>query len=78
MLVRYGDGKTKFGTGVSIELSGDEVATAIYAWLVANKVHLDGPRTVYINNELCTSGEVYIDPCGFVIKDGNRFNGRGA
>jgi len=77
VIVKFGEGKTKFGTGVSIELTGDEVATAIDAYLVAHKVYVSGPRTIFVNKELCTSGGVYIDPCGFVIKDGKRFNGRG-
>lgn len=60
---------------VSIQLTGDEVATAIDAWLVAHGVHVSGPRTVFVNNELCTSGEVYVDPSGFVIKGGKKYAG---
>jgi hypothetical protein len=32
MNVRYGDGTIKYGPGVTIELSGDEVAIAIESW----------------------------------------------
>ena len=78
MQVKYGKGTTQFGPGVSIELSGDEVATAIDAWLVAHGVHVQGPRTVTINGDLCTDGHVYVDPSGFVIADGSKFSGRGA
>lgn len=42
MKVRIGEGKTKYGPGVTIDLSGDEVATAIVAWLVASVQSLDG------------------------------------
>lgn len=38
MNVRYGSGTTEYGPGVSIELSGDEVATATDAYLVARGV----------------------------------------
>jgi hypothetical protein len=77
MNVRFGDGKTEYGPGVSIELTGDEVATAISAYLVAHGVHVSGPRTVTVNGELCEEGEVYVDPSGFAVADGKRFTGRG-
>lgn len=77
MIVRYGKGRTEYGPGVSVELSGDEVATAIDAYLVAHSVVVCGPRTVTVNGELCQSGHVYVDPSGFVIDDGVKFDGRG-
>lgn len=77
MEVRYGDGKTEYGPGVSIELTGDEVATAIDAYLVAHGVYVSGPRTISVNGDLCDDGQVYVDPSGFVIANGKRFSGRG-
>lgn len=77
MQVKYGDGKTEFGPGVSIEMTGDEVATAVDAWLVAHGIHVSGPRTVTINGVLCDNGLVYVDPSGAVVEDGRRFSGRG-
>lgn len=77
MKVKYGHGTTEYGPGVSIELTGDEVATAIDAYLVAHGIHVDGPRTIRVNGELCKSGRVYVDPSGFVIADGEKFDGRG-
>jgi hypothetical protein len=77
MIVKHGNGRTHFGPGVSIELTGDEVATAIAAWLVAHGVHVSGPRTVHVNGELCESGHVYVDPSGFVITEGEKISGRG-
>ena len=77
MIVKYGQGRTEYGPGVSIELTGDEVATAIDAWLVAHYVHVSGARTIFVNGELCKSGHVYVDPSGFVIADGNKLSGRG-
>jgi hypothetical protein len=77
MEVKFGDGPTKFGPGVAIQMTGDEVATAIVAWLVAHGVYVDGPRTVTVNGALCDSGEIYVDPSGFVIVGGERFSGRG-
>lgn len=78
MKVEYGDGKTKYGPGVNVALSGEEVARAISAYLVSHGVHVDGPRTITVNGGLCEFGRVYVDPSGFVIsKKGKKFNGRG-
>lgn len=77
MEVKFGSGTAAFGPGVTIEMTGDEVAVAIIAWLVAHGVHIDGPRTVRVNGELCDVGAVYVDPSGTVVSDGVRFSGRG-
>jgi len=77
MNIRYGDGPTQFGPGVSIELDGDEVAIAIDAYLVAHNVHVFGPRTITVNGELCQEGEIYVDPSGFVITEGKKMSGQG-
>lgn len=77
MKVRHGDGKTVFGPGVVIELTGDEVALAIDAYLVAHGIHVSGARTVTVNEERCDAGEVYVDPSGFVVFEGRRISGRG-
>lgn len=78
MEITYGKGATKYGPGVSINLSGDEVSTAISAYLVAHEVHVDGPRTITVNGELCSSGHIYVDPSGRVIAEGVEISGRGA
>lgn len=78
MEIKHGKGMTQYGPGVSIELTGDEVATAIDAWLVAHGVHVSGPRTITVNGELCNDGEVYVDPSGFVIAGDEKVSGRGA
>jgi hypothetical protein len=75
--VEHGDGKTGFGPGVTIDLTGDEVATAIDAYLVAHGVHVSGPRTITVNGDLCHAGFVYVDPSGFVVANGKRLDGRG-
>lgn len=77
MRVEHGDGPTEFGPGVNIELTGDEVAVAIDAYLVAHGVHIRGPRTITVNGALCESGQIYIDPSGFVVAGGERYSGRG-
>ena len=78
MKISYGNGSTEYGPGVNIQLTGDEVAIAIAAWLVAHGVHVDGARTVTVNGELCEFGRVYVDPSGFVITpEGQKFSGRG-
>ena len=78
MKVELGKGRTQYGPGVSIDLTGDEVATAIAAYLVAHDCHVRGPRTITVNGELCDVGHIYVDPSGFVVSAGKQFNGRGA
>lgn len=79
MNIKYGNGPTQYGPGVNIELTGDEVAAAILAYLVARGVHVSGPRSVVVNGHLCATGRVYVDPEGFVIgPEGEKFPGRGA
>lgn len=78
MNVKYGNGTTEYGPGVSVDLDGVEVATAIDAYLVAHGIHVAGPRTITVNGELCKVGRVYVDPSGFVIRNGVKFSGRGA
>lgn len=77
MIIKQGEGKTQWGPGVNIELTGNEVAVAIIAYLYAHGVYVDGPRTVTVNGELCESGRIYVDPSGFVIADGQKLSGRG-
>lgn len=77
MDVSYGEGKTKYGPGISIDLSGDEVALAIDTYLTAHNIHTFGPRTVTVNGALCESGRVYVDPSGFVMDNGEKMDGRG-
>ena len=64
MNITYGEGKTKYGPGVAITLTGEEVARAITTWLTANKVDIQGPRTVSVNGEMCVTGSIYVDPSG--------------
>ena len=78
MTIHHGNSPSQYGPGVSIELDGDEVATAIDAYLVAHGVHVSGARTITVNDELCRYGEVYVDPSGFVMTpEGTRMTGRG-
>lgn len=77
MKITHGNSKTEFGPGVDIDLTGDEVATAISSWLVAHGVHVEGARTITVNGELCEHGNVYVDPSGFVIHEGIKIDGRG-
>lgn len=77
MKIKPGKGTTQDGPGVSIELTGDEVAAAIEAWIAAQGVQVSGPRTVTVSGELCASGHVYADPSGFVITEGQTVCGCG-
>ena len=77
MKVRFGKGKTEYGPGVEINLTGDEVATAIDAYLVSHNIYVFGPRTITVNGELCDKGMVYVDPSGFAMAKGKRYCGNG-
>lgn len=77
MTIKHGPGQSIYGPGVLIELSGDEVATAIDAYLVAHRVGVRGPRTVTVNGDLCQSGQVYVDPSGLVAQGKDLWQGRG-
>lgn len=76
MNITAGKGTTKFGPGIDIELTGDEVATAINAYLTAHNVYVFGPRTISVNGELIESANVYIDPSGYTIYHGDKISGR--
>jgi hypothetical protein len=77
MNIEYGNGKTEFGPGVEISLTGDEVALAIRAFLVARNIFIVGPSTTSVNGELIEDGSIYVDPSGKAIADGVEFSGRG-
>lgn len=77
MKIKQGNGTTQYGPGIEITLTGDEVARAIDAYLVAKGVTVRGSRTITVNGELCDSGRIYVDPSGFVIdRLGNKIDGR--
>lgn len=78
MNIKLGKGKTIYGTGVDIELSGKEVATAIMTYLTAHGIYVSGARTIFVNGNVCETGKVYVDPSGFAIgADGKRYDGCG-
>jgi hypothetical protein len=77
MNIQFGKGVTKFGPGVEINLTGDEVARAIMTYLTAHSVYISGAATITVNGELCEVGEVYVDPSGKVVADGVGWDGRG-
>ena len=76
MNINKGYGTTEYGPGVSITLSGEEIATAIQSYLVAHQIHVSGPHTITVNGDLCIHGQVYVDPSGYVIADGDKIDGR--
>jgi len=78
MTINFGTGTTEYGPGVDIALTGDEVATAISAYLVAHGVYVVGPRTITVNGQLCEQGNIYVDPSGRVVTENQEFSGRGA
>lgn len=50
--------------GNSIHLDGNEVATAIDAYITAHRVHVSGPRTISADNKLLRDTDflIYVDP----------------
>lgn len=68
-----------FTKGIYIDISMDEIAIAIDAYLVAHGIVVRGPRTISIEGLSLSQYErvhIYVDPSGFVIDaDGNKFNG---
>lgn len=77
MNIKFGEGKTEYGPGVQINLDGNEVALAIYAYLIAHGVYVSGPATIKVNGELYDYGEVYVDPSGKVVANGLGYSGKG-
>ena len=61
---------TMFGDGVQIDLTGDEVAIAIEAYLMTHGVSMYGPRTIRVNGKPIKDAAVYVDPGGSVMWDG--------
>jgi len=76
MEVKYHNITTKYGTGIEILLTGDEVATAIDSYLVSNRIAVDGPRTITVNGGLCERGRVFVDPSGKVITKDTVYDGQ--
>lgn len=72
MKIKKGKGKSKYGKGVDIKLTGDEVARAIMTYLTAKGVYISGARTITVNGELCQIGNIYIDPSGFCMHKGKK------
>jgi hypothetical protein len=76
MRIKTGKGKTKFGTGIEIILTGEEIAIAIESYLVSHNIIIEGARTITVNNALCEYGRIYIDLSGFIIAKGKEYSGR--
>jgi hypothetical protein len=74
MNIKYRATGTKDGFGVSIDLTGAEVAAAIDAYLVAHGIYINGPRTITVNDALCEVGHIYVDPSGSVLQNGKRLS----
>lgn len=73
MKIQHGEGETEFGPGVSIELTGDEVATAIDSYLLGQGVRVKGSRTVYVG----ALKVVYVDPSGSMKTQDKMYIGSG-
>ena len=79
MKISYGNGKTEYGPGVDIKLTGDEVAEAIDLWLsLTGRLIVSGPRAVTVNGRRCEYGLVYVDPSGSVKSEDGHLSMKGA
>lgn len=77
MIIEHGKSKTKYGPGVDIRLSSEDIAKAILEYVERKGVTITGPRTVLIDGKLCTNGKVYVDPLGNVETEYVILTGRG-
>lgn len=77
MKIRHGDGQTDHGPGVLIELSAEEVVLAIHAWLIDNRIGIEGPRTVKVNGGVVQHASVYVEPSGKVYTPTGPLMGHG-
>lgn len=77
MQIKFGEVASQYGPGVAVELTGDELATAIDLYLYSQGVCVNGPRTTTVNGQMCQSARVYVDPSGDVMANGTRYNGNG-
>lgn len=77
--VSIAKGTSEYGPGVRITLDGNAVARAIDHWLHAQGIYITGSRTISLDGELLQDRDahIYVDPSGFVMAGGKRFNGRG-
>ena len=73
MKIKYG--KEITGVGVDIELTGDEIASAIIKYISSRKVTTHGPITVSVNGHLCLEGKIHVFSPGFVIHKGIKYIG---
>ena len=76
MKIQKGKGTTEFGTGIDIELTGEELAHAISTYIYSKRILILGARTIRVNGKLCESASVYVDPSGDVIQKGIKISGR--
>lgn len=56
----------------TVELSGDEVATAIDAYLVARRISVSGSRTITMRGELLYGASIYVDSSGRLVDNRKR------
>lgn len=74
MNIQHGNGKTKYGPGVIVELTAEETRNAVLAYLTAMGVSVRGPRTITFEGK---NASVYVDPSGTVNVENAMWTGRG-
>jgi len=57
--------KAKNG-GISISMSGDETAAAIWQWMKSQGVLIIGARTTRVNDSQIEGSTTFVDPSGHV------------
>ncbi len=77
MKIKHSKKNTEYGTGIEINLSADEVAMAIDAWVTSQNVEISGSRTVTVNGSSCKNARIFVDPSGYVVHNGIKISGTG-
>ena len=77
MNIQHSNGQSEYGPGVEINLTSEEIAIAIHAYLVSHNINIIGPRTINVNGILCKYGQIYVDPSGIVERDARIWYGSG-
>ena len=75
MKIQFRDKTENKPCGVQIDLEGKEIESAIYAYLAAHNIQIEGLPSITVNGELCKSGQLSVDAYGRVFDNGIEYAG---